>query len=140
MFRVKVIHVLLKIALFFQSIFKFIWDFLKSEYKKNPQILWIPILFVIWAIVTPIIRWIEPTAAIFDLGIFMIPVYSIIIFLISTFFVWFFLKKVYGSIYTYLKSDFKNDFNNIQPWAKIVISLSVFFLLLFSLVALMGVL
>lgn len=123
-----------------KNFFKFLADFFKNQYKANPQILWIPILFVVWAIVAPILRWIDPTAAIFDLGIFMIPVYAIIIFLISTFFVWLFLKKVYGSIYTYLKSGFKNDFNNIPAWAKIVISLSVFFLLLFSLVALMGVL
>ena len=123
-----------------KKLFKFLADFFKNQYKANPQILWIPILFIIWAIVAPILRWIDPTAAIFDLGIFMIPVYAIIIFLISTFFVWMFLKKVYGTIYTYLKSGFKKDFETLTSCQKIIISLSVFFLLLFSLVALMGVL
>ena len=123
-----------------KKLFRFLADFFKNQYNSNPQILWIPILFIVWAIVAPILRGIDPTAAIFDLGIFMIPVYAIIIFLISTFFVWIFLKKVYGTIYTYLKSGFKTDFDTLQPWAKIIISLSVFFLLLFCLVALMGVL
>lgn len=123
-----------------KKLFRFLADFFKNQYKANPQILWIPILFIIWAIITPILRWIDPTAAIFDLGIFMIPVYAIIIFLISTFFVWIFLKKVYGTIYAYLKSGFKKDFETLHPCLKIIISLSVFFLLLFSLVALMGVL
>ena len=125
-----------------KKLFRFLADFFKNQYKANPQILWIPILFIIWAIVAPILRWIDPTAAIFDLGIFMIPVYAIIIFLISTFFVWLFLKKVYGTIYKYLKDEtgFKKDFETLTSCQKIIISLSVFFLLLFSLVALMGVL
>jgi len=123
-----------------KKLFRFLSDFFKNQYKANPQILWIPITFIIWAIIAPILRWIDPTAAIFDLGIFMIPVYAIIIFLISTFFVWIFLKKVYGTIYSYLKSGFKADFEKLTPCQKILISLSVFFLLLFSLVALMGVL
>jgi hypothetical protein len=123
-----------------KKLFRFLADFFKNQYKANPQILWIPITFIIWAIIAPILRWIDPTAAIFDLGIFMIPVYAIIIFLISTFFVWLFLKKVYGTIYTYLKSGFKKDFEKLTACQKIIISLSVFFLLLFSLVALMGVL
>ena len=123
-----------------KKLFRFLADFFKNQYNSNPQILWIPILFIVWAIVAPILRWIDPTAAIFDLGIFMIPVYAIIIFLISTFFVWIFLKKVYGSLYKYLKSGFKTDFETLQPCQKIIISFSVFFLLLFCLVALMGVL
>lgn len=125
-----------------KNIFKFLADFFKNQYKANPQILWIPILFVVWAIVAPLLRWIDPTAAIFDLGIFMIPVYAIIIFLIATFFVWIFLKKVYGTIYAYLKDQdgFKKDFKTLPSWGKIVISFSVFFLLLFCLIALMGVL
>ena len=125
-----------------KKLFRFLADFFKNQYKANPQILWIPITFIIWAIIAPILRWIDPTAAIFDLGIFMIPVYAIIIFLISTFFVWIFLKKVYGTIYKYLKdqSGFKTDFEKLTPCLKIIISLSVFFLLLFSLVALMVVL
>jgi hypothetical protein len=123
-----------------KKLFRFLADFFKNQYKANPQILWIPITFIIWAIIAPILRWIDPTAAIFDLGIFMIPVYAIIIFLISTFFVWLFLKKVYGTIYAYLKSGFKKDFEKLTPCSKIIVSLSVFFLLLFSLVALMGVL
>ena len=123
-----------------KRLFRFLADFFKNQYKANPQILWIPILFIIWAIIAPLLRWIDPTAAIFDLGIFMIPVYAIIIFLISTFFVWMFLKKVYGTIYNYLKSGFKKDFEKLASCQKIIISLAVFFLLLFSLVALMGVL
>ena len=123
-----------------KKLLRFLADFFKNQYKANPQILWIPILFIIWAIVAPVLRWIDPTAAIFDLGIFMIPVYAIIIFLISTFFVWIFLKKVYGTIYAYLKSGFKTDFEQLQSCQKIIISLSVFFLLLLCLVALMGVL
>src|SRR5574344_1780664 len=117
-----------------KKLFRFLADFFKNQYKANPQILWIPITFIIWAIIAPILRWIDPTAAIFDLGIFMIPVYAIIIFLISTFFVWLFLKKVYGTIYKYLKdhSGFKKDFEKLTACQKIIISLSVFFLLLFS--------
>lgn len=123
-----------------KKLFNFLWDFLKSQYKANPQILWIPIFLIVWILSIPILYWIDPTAAVFDAGIFQIPIYAAIIFYISLFISWQTLRMLYGSLYKYLKSGFKTDFDTLKPCTKIIISLSVFFLLLFCLVALMGVL
>jgi hypothetical protein len=116
-----------------KKFFTFLATFFKNEYKANPQILWLPILFLIWAASVPILRMFDPTAAVFDAGIFQIPIYGTILFVFALFISWQTLRVIYSSMHWYLKKEFKNDFPNFTPWQKTLVSLSVFFLLLFLL-------
>jgi hypothetical protein len=116
-----------------KKLFNFLATFFKNEYKANPQILWLPILFLIWAASVPILRMFDPTAAVFDAGIFQIPIYGTILFVFALFISWQVLRVIYSSMHWYLKKEFKNDFPNFTPWQKTLVSLSVFFLLLFLL-------
>lgn len=116
-----------------KKLLNFLATFFKNEYKQNPQILWLLILLIIWAVSIPILRWIDPTAAVFDAGIFQIPIYGTILFVFALFISWQVLRVIYSSMHTYLKTEFKNDFKTLLPWQKTLVSLSVFFLLLFLL-------
>jgi hypothetical protein len=116
-----------------KKLINFLATFFKNEYKENPQILWLLILLIIWAVSIPFLRWIDPTAAIFDAGIFQIPIYGTILFVFALFISWQVLRVIYSSMHTYLKTTFKEDFKKFTPWQKTLVSLSVFFLLLFLL-------
>jgi hypothetical protein len=117
-----------------------LWGFLKNEYKKNPQIMWIPIFLGIWAISVPILRWIDPTSGIFDAGIFQIPIYTAILFIVFMFIAWQTIKITFGELFRYAKEKFKEDFQKLSEWEKIRLYYSVFFAVLFALVLLARVL
>ena len=118
---------------YLKSFVSFFFNFLKSQYKANPQILWIPILFVVWAVSVPLLRLIDPTAAVFDAGIFQIPLYGVILLVFALFITWHTVRIIFGTIQKYLKTEFKTDFIKLTKWQKITLSFSVFFALLFVL-------
>lgn len=137
-------NTLKKIGKFFLSAAKYvvmgIWDFLKSQYKANPQILWIPIFLGIWGVAEIIIRWVDPTAGLFDAGIFQIPLYTAILFIVFMLVAWQTIRITFGELYRYVKDKFKDDFQKLSEWEKIRLYFSIFFALLFALVLLARVL
>ena len=115
-----------------KKLFRFLADFFKKSVQGKPTNFVDPYFLIIWILSIPILYWIDPTAAIFDAGIFQIPIYAAIIFYISLFISWQTLRMLYGSLYKYLKSGFKTDFDTLKSCTKIIISLSVFFYFCFA--------
>lgn len=103
---------------------------IRSFLKKYHELVTIPIAFVIWMLSVHVLRWMDPTAAVFDAGVFQIPIFAIIQLVIYLAIVWIILGIVFGNFRRYLIKEMKNDFKNLQPWQKLKLSYSVFFLLL----------
>lgn len=123
-----------------KKLFRFLADFFKNQYKANPQILWIPIFLIIWAVSIPLLRWIDPNSGVFDSGVFQIPLYTAILFIVFMFVAWQTIRITFGVLYRYVKETFKTDFLKLTQWEKIRLYFFVFFSLLFALVLLARVL
>ncbi|WP_157799179.1 hypothetical protein [Mucilaginibacter auburnensis] len=103
--------------------------------KYNEYLLMAAAILLFW--VSPVLlRAIDPTAGSYDIGVLQIPITAIISFCIFQSVVWITLKLNWLSLRTYFEQEFINDFKHLPAWLKIIISLSVYFLLMFSLVLL----
>lgn len=107
---------------------------IKSFFRSYPELLTIPVGFLVWIASIPVLRWFDPTSGVFDAGVFQIPIFAVIQFFIYISIAWMVTGMVYATLRKYLKSDFKTDFNSLTSWQKIKLSYSVFFALLFVLV------
>ena len=103
--------------------------------KTYPELLSIPAGFIAWLLIKAALQ-VDPENAPLDEGIFMIIPFSFIQFTIYLFISWMYFGVLFGTFRKYMKLDMKTDFNNLTPWQKIIISYSVFFALVFSLVSL----
>ena len=52
--------------------------FFKKTYKAYPQIYWLIALILGWFLLIPIIYYIDPSSGTFDMGIFQIPLFAVI--------------------------------------------------------------
>jgi len=107
-----------------------IWGAIHSFFKKYHELWTIPIGFGIWLLSIQVLRWMDPTSGIFDAGVFQIPIFAIIQFLIYVAIAWAVLGVTFGNFRRYLQHQMKHDFENITPWQKLKLSYSVFFFLL----------
>jgi len=99
-------------------------------FNKHPELITLPIALLVWVLSIFLLRWLDPTSGTFDAGIFQIPLFSIIQFLVFVSVAWLVLGLVFGTFKKYLKTNMKSDFQKLEPWQKIKLSYSVFFLLL----------
>ena len=120
------------------SLFKGIvnlFNFLINTLKKYPEILSIPTGIMIWEIVRNLLKT-NPENAPIDNAVVQIIPFTFIQFSIYLSLSWLFLGIIFGTFKKYLISEMKNDFKSLEKWQKIVISYTVFFLLLLSMVVL----
>lgn len=106
------------------------FTFIRSFFKKYHELITLPIGFVVWMLSVHLLRWMDPTAAVFDAGIFQVPIFAIIQFLIYVAIAWIVLGVVFGNFKRYIKTEMKTDFKELDPWKKLKLSYSVFFFLL----------
>lgn len=109
---------------------------IKSFFKRYPEILTVPAALVVWILSVHFLRFLDPTAAVFDAGVFQVPIFAIIQLLVYASIAWLVLGLLFGTYKKYLLHDLKNDFKFLTKWQKITISYAIFFSLLLSLVAL----
>jgi len=109
---------------------------IKSFFKRFPEIITVPVALVVWIISVRFLRFLDPTAAVFDAGVFQIPIFSIIQLLVYSSIAWLVLGLLFGTYKKYLLNNLKNDFKELTKWQKIRISYAIFFSLLLCLVAL----
>ena len=102
---------------------------MKTFFKKYHELLTIPVAIILFILSVPVLRWFDPTAAVFDAGVFQIMILSTIQLVIYLAIAWFMLKIVFGHHRKYLQTQMKEDFNNLQPWERQKLSYSIFFLL-----------
>ena len=87
-----------------------------------------------------LLRMLDPTAGIYDAGVFQIYLFAIIGLYILHGVVRILMKLIWPASDHYLDKQFAQDFQLIAPWQKLKLSVSVFFALLFALVLLARVL
>ena len=51
---------------------------LKFLWKKYPEVFSIPVALAVWVLSITVLRWLDPTSAVFDAGVFQIPIFSVI--------------------------------------------------------------
>ena len=106
---------------------------LKRFFKKYHELLTIPAAILIFILSIPFLRWLDPTAAIFDAGVFQIIPVSTIQLVLFLAVAWAMLGIVFGRIRRYLQNEMKNDFEKITPWERQKLAYFIFFALAFLL-------
>lgn len=104
--------------------------------KKYPEILSIPVAFAIWIASITVLRWFDPTSAVFDAGVFQIPIFAVLQLLIYISISWLILGLVFGTMRKFLVNELKQHFINLSSWEKLKLAYGLFAFLLFCLVLL----
>jgi hypothetical protein len=100
------------------------------------ELISLPLAILLWAFSPELIRMIDPTAGVYDAGIFQIIIFTLIQFFLFTGISWLYLKLVFPRGYDVLDELFNNPLNQISLWQKSKLALCLFSLLLLSLVLL----
>jgi len=116
--------------------FQFIWKIVRSVFRKYPELLSVPIAFFVWIVSIPLLRWMDPTSAVYDAGVFQVLIFAVLQLFVYVSIAWLILGLVFGTARKFLLNEFKDAFNTLEGWKKIIVSYGLFLSLLFSLVAL----
>ena len=104
--------------------------------KRYPELLTIPLAFIVWVLSIRVLRWCDPTSGIFDAGVFQIPIFAVLQLFVYASIAWLVMGLLFGTFRRYLLTELKPNFQKLTPWQKIKISYGIFLSLLFALVAL----
>jgi len=102
---------------------------IKRFFKKHHALLTIPAAILLFILSIPLLRWFDPTAAVFDAGIFQIMIMSLIQLIVFLAIAWIMLGIVFGKHRDYLITTMKIDFDKLKPWERIRLTYCIFFLL-----------
>jgi len=101
------------------------------------ELVTIPIALILWYFSGTFLRWLDPTSATYDAGIFQIILFAIIQFFILSGVIWIYMKITFPEVYKYLDDALGNNLrvknNKMTQWekSKVVLWLfSLFFLLI----------
>jgi hypothetical protein len=120
----------------FLGLLKALIAIVRRFFKRHPEFVTLPIALCVWLVSVPVLRMLDATAAVFDAGIFQIPVFSTIQMLVYLAVAWAVLKLVFGRFYKFMRNEMKWNFEQLTPWQKLKLAYSVYFLLFASLVLL----
>jgi hypothetical protein len=109
---------------------------LRRFLKRYPELLSIPVALILWILSIRVLRALDPTSAVFDAGVFQVPIFAILQMFVYVSVAWLLLRLVFGTAQKFLKNDFKTVFENLDPWRKVIVAYGLFLSLLFALVAL----
>jgi hypothetical protein len=104
--------------------------------KKYPEILSVPAAMAVWIASVTVLRWFDPTSAVFDAGVFQIPIFAALQLFIYISIAWLVLGLVFGTMRKFLVTDLKTHFSNLSSWKKLKLAYGLFAFLLFCLVLL----
>ena len=91
----KTISILRSITMFFR--------------KWNEPIILLPIAMLSWCLLPSIIRWFDPTAAVYDSGVLMKFMYAVIGTLVTHFTAWIMLKLTMPTVFNYIYNNLTWD-------------------------------
>lgn len=112
------------------NLLKSSWANFKKWLRLWPDSLALPLALIGFWISIPILRWIDPTSGIFDMGIFQIMLVLAVLLTAINALVFLGLEFNFPLIWDWYKKDIlKRDWLSIQPWQR----LTFFFLLYFGL-------
>jgi hypothetical protein len=104
--------------------------------KKQNEFIPLIIAFLVFYYSPYALRWIDPTAGTYDIGILQVFITAIIGFCTYQAIVWMALNINWPMLRDYFENHFRSDFKTLTPWQKIQVSLYVYSLLLASIVVL----
>lgn len=117
------------------------WKKLYAFFAQWNELITVPIIIILYIIVMPLIRMIDPTAGAYDGGYFLKPFVVVTHFLIYHAVVWLVIKVTFPSVFKYLEMTFerlvydKGEFNgDVSEWRKVWVAVSLFFAYLFGLI------
>jgi hypothetical protein len=105
-------------------------------FRRFRDIILLAAAFVLWFVSAPIVRAIEPTAAVFDAAVLMAFVYAIAGTLVFLQFAWLMLRLLFPAIYNFLDTKVSNTFKVLTLWQQLRTAL----FLLLSLLAIQALL
>ena len=104
---------------------------------KWNECITIPLAVALWIVSPIMLRWVDPTASIYDAGIFQVILFTIIQFLIYHGVVWIILKITWPGLYNFLDDTLEQKVmtnGSITQWEKCKLVLWIFSLYLLSIV------
>ena len=119
---------------------KKVLSFLKRIYMLSPELFRIAASILVWVASIYVIRFFDPTAGVFDAGIFQIPIFATIQFFIYLAVVWLAIRLIFVTTRKYMEFDYQKEFNNLTSWQKMLLSFGLYLSLLYALVHLAGTL
>lgn len=99
-----------------------------KRFRNHHEELTLLIAFLLFFLSPPFFRLFDPTAGSYDAGVLQLIILAIVALCVFQSFTWLVMRIVWPSIRAYLENDFVFDFNTLQPWQKITVSLFVYFL------------
>ena len=86
------------------------------------ELVTIPLALVLWYFSGTFLRWLDPTSATYDAGIFQIILFAIIQFFILSGVIWIYMKITFPEVYKYLDDalgdNLKVENNQMTQWEK----------------------
>jgi hypothetical protein len=88
------------------------------------ELITLPIAMLLWVYSPTFLRWIDPTAASYDAGIFQIILFAIIELMVFNAVVWIIIKLTFPDVYKYLDEfleknlKYKSSDQQISIWEK----------------------
>ncbi len=105
-----------------------------------PDVFGLPLALLVFILSPFVLRSIDSSAGAYDIGILQILLFGAMAMLALNSLVWLGIKLNFQPLFTYYTTLFAFDFLTLKPLQKICVLLSVYFGLLFALVALLRVL
>jgi len=106
----------------FKKIIKFV--------TKWSELITIPMALILWYFSDTFLRWIDPTSATYDAGIFQIILFTIIQFFIFSGIIWIYIKITFPNVYKYLDDVLGENLNikneKMTQWEKSKVVLWLF--------------
>jgi hypothetical protein len=100
------------------------------------EFIGLPLALLAFFILAEVVRYFDPTAGVYDTGVLLIIIYSLVRAMFFSWFAWLAIRWVFPVLWTFFQEEFVDAFNKLSEWQKIKISLLVFFAFFFSLVLL----
>ncbi len=111
---------------------KDLWDYVKVWRELSS----IGIGLLLWMKSHVLLRYIDPTSATYDAGVFQLVLFATISLFVLHGVVRILMKLIWPSMDNYLRIEFTNDFKTIEKWQKLKLSAFIFFAFLLSAVLL----
>ena len=92
------------------------------------EFITVPLAFILWYLSPLLLRYIDPTSATYDAGIFQVIIFTTIQMLIYNGIVWFILKITWPKLFSFLDDIFENEgeIKSLSTWERVKMVLFIF--------------
>lgn len=112
------------------------WNILTKTIRQHSEYLLLVTAMFLFLVSPFILRWYDPTAGTFDIGVLQVNITSIISLLIFCSVSWLMLKAIWPDLRIFFENEFGTAFKSLTSWQKILTSLFVYCFIILVLVML----